>query len=69
MLPKMNHRTGKSSNIHKPHAREANGLDLSGFIIIVDSIAVKNSPYMQFLPDSQIRGYLNAIQGDASICS
>ena len=48
--------------------REANGLDLSEFIIIVDSIAIKNSPYMQFVPHTRIRGYQNGDQALVSIC-
>lgn len=47
---------------------EANGLDLSGFIIIVDSIAIKNSRYVQFVLHSLTRDCLNVRQGYVPIC-
>jgi len=45
----MNHQAGKPFKIKEPIDRGANGIDLSGTLIIMDSIAIKNSPLMQIM--------------------
>jgi hypothetical protein len=61
-------RAGDTTDAHEPDGREANGLDLSGAVIIMDYIAIKNFRYMQIAFNSHASDITDIRQGYLNLC-
>jgi len=65
---KIKHRRGEILSINLPHGQGANGLDLSEAIIIVDYIAIKNTPYKQIFLYARVQAGLRSAQDQHPLC-